>query len=1393
MKKKLIVFSVLLLTGLISFSVHAEKYIGENGNNRGNGNRVKAEGCAPARAYNELSIGNVRCRINTGGDMWWDLVTNPVYEIPKDSKKHSMFCAALWIGGRDATGAVKVAAQRYRAGGNDFWPGPLTTDGLASIEREVCKDYDKHWILKREDVQKLRNWQKNNDAYPGYAIPDVIAKYPAHGDVSLRQPQFLAPFYDGDGDYKYTPSGVDYPYFDFNNEFAEPGNSRPTPEGNGIMSDQILKGDVTLWWVFNDKGNVHSETDGEAIGLEFRAQAFAFATSDEINDMTFYSYEIINRGTFRLDSTFFCQWTDTDLGYAFDDYVGCDVRRGLGYCYNGYDVDGTGQADEYGAQPPAIGVDFFQGPYLDPDTLDNFWPFDPLRPDYVPADVDDPAWNSINGLNFGDSIIDNERFGMKSFLFHNNSSNTINSDPSNYDQYYRYLRGFWKNGDPMGYGGNAILPSTSTSGTATEVVAKFMYPGDTDPWLWGTHRINPNYNNGTNYWTEKQCDNEVGDRRIMQSAGPFTLEPGAVNYITVGIPWARATSGGAFASVEKLRIVDDKCQLLFINNFRMIDGPDAPIIKYQEMDKEIILYLTYPKTSNNYGANYQEGDYRIITPFGEPEKWDSIYRFEGYQIFQLKDKITTIGDITDPNKARLVGQCDIKNGVGTLINYNNKAELGGEVPQIMVTGEDKGLRHTFRIFEDQFAEGDKRLINNKQYYFIAVAYGYNSYKKYIQNSPNNIDGQKFPYLQGRFNGDKGPITPVEITPHNPIVENGGTVTHAVFGDQPIIEKIEGQGNGGNYIDLEEETINEIMSGAPWRAKLHKYKKNYGPVKIEVVDPLAVKSANFTMKFVQVTNRDSNLYTTLTGTVDSADWVLIDNNTNMPIVSHRNIAILYEQLLPEYGISVTIQQPLPVWAPSDFANVNVYRKDAFLGSSLTFSGSEQWLSPISDNDKYDEYDWILAGSDFKENNADYRIDIDPKLGKRAFFDSEGQFEKVINGSWAPLGLVKAKDQFPGPITTNIISQEFRYNLISSIDVVLTSDKTKWTRCPVIEMCSNRDSADKGLPAWGDKHPAAVGITGINKRPVQYGLRWGQSVDKDGNAYPNADTISSNDPNAPNYIAATSMGWFPGYAINTETGERLNMAFSENSDLTAHNGRDMQYNPTDVLATYYGGMHYIYVFGHNDDVQYLAYDYGRTVYSNLTKVSANPSNNALKTFIRHSMWVGMMLKTPKTTWLNGDARIRIRVSKPYGRYYSLASNNAGSNAQNADNPMFTISLTGVETEYNSNQTAKDALELIRIVPNPYYGYSDYEQSQTDNRVRITNLPVKCTISIYNASGSLIRRFTRDDKEVTFQDWDLKNHAGIPISSGIYIFHIDAPGIGEKVVKWFAGMRPVDMNSF
>jgi hypothetical protein len=79
-----------------------------------------------------------------------------------------------------------------------------------------------------------------------------------------------------------------------------------------------------------------------------------------------------------------------------------------------------------------------------------------------------------------------------------------------------------------------------------------------------------------------------------------------------------------------------------------------------------------------------------------------------------------------------------------------------------------------------------------------------------------------------------------------------------------------------------------------------------------------------------------------------------------------------------------------------------------------------------------------------------------------------------------------------------------------------------------------------------------------------------------------------------------------------------------------------------------------------------------------------------------------------------------------------------------------------------------------------------------VKITNLPEKCIISIYNVNGTLIRQFNKDNKN-TYLTWDLKNTYGISIASGVYIIHINAPGIGEKVIKWFGALRPIDLNNF
>ena len=103
------------------------------------------------------------------------------------------------------------------------------------------------------------------------------------------------------------------------------------------------------------------------------------------------------------------------------------------------------------------------------------------------------------------------------------------------------------------------------------------------------------------------------------------------------------------------------------------------------------------------------------------------------------------------------------------------------------------------------------------------------------------------------------------------------------------------------------------------------------------------------------------------------------------------------------------------------------------------------------------------------------------------------------------------------------------------------------------------------------------------------------------------------------------------------------------------------------------------------------------------------------------------------------------------------------------------------------------MINVVPNPYYAYSKYETSKIHNRVKITNHPMECTVSIYSLNGVLVRQYVRSNDPTTSLDWDLKNHNNVPIAGGVYIIHVDVPEVGEKILKWFGVMRPVDLDTF
>ena len=93
---------------------------------------------------------------------------------------------------------------------------------------------------------------------------------------------------------------------------------------------------------------------------------------------------------------------------------------------------------------------------------------------------------------------------------------------------------------------------------------------------------------------------------------------------------------------------------------------------------------------------------------------------------------------------------------------------------------------------------------------------------------------------------------------------------------------------------------------------------------------------------------------------------------------------------------------------------------------------------------------------------------------------------------------------------------------------------------------------------------------------------------------------------------------------------------------------------------------------------------------------------------------------------------------------------------------------------------AMENISVFPNPYMGGHALEQSPSQRFVRIINLSAPSTVRIFNLSGRLIRSFEHTSTTSGISDWDLRNDEGIKVASGLYLIHIESPGIGTKVLK-------------
>ena len=1322
--------------------------------------------CSPATAKIELTVNNVRALLLNGGDVWWDREDGR-YIIPNVTVKpvSSIYAAAVWIVGFNG-GSIKGAGRMYggatsQGNRHDWVPGPLN-DATGQVTIKDCSNWDRFFEVRGEEIDlhiaQFNAALASGNEYPESTIPLNVRGWPARGNPYFRSiynwplpstTAALAPFYDFDGDGEYDPAQGDYPIIEVRGVAGacEPTLENPIPP---TYADQMF------FWIYNDNGAAHSEFNGTAINMEVQVQAYAFKTTDQLNDMTFMRYKLVNRAATVTEDCLFGWWVDSDLGCPDDDLIGCDSSRSLVFYYNIDGSDGTsgpsstlctpegGSAvNTYGLKVPILGIDYFEGPTED----------------------------GVSPTTGKDTLLD---LGMTSFTYFNrvNVPEPGTLDPENLTQLYYYMDAKWKDGTPYTKGGSGY----KTGGAITR------YPFNDAP-------DNPNG------WSMKTAGQLSGiDRRTVQSTGPIRLESNKTNYLVVGVPWVpdQDYSGPNNApSLTDLYAADEICQGLFDNCFKIFDGPDAPNVDVIELDNKIILALSNdPNTSNNFNL-----DFAGFNPGVSNSKDDAgLFRFQGYQVYQLSRGDVSLSELDDVDKARLVAQVDLKDTVTSLYNWTpieNPSHVHTTPdgkdhylwqPTLKVLGENKGLRNTFELTKDLFATGDQKLLNHKKYYYTAVAYAYNNFKSLNQEG----EGQKITFARGRRNSKIYPAIP------RPIVDR---VLNSDYGDGATITRLDGEGNYSSFLELEDGerdrlfNLSAVEGSTPDR--YIKYKEGSGPVAVKIYNPIDVVDGTLTVAFNDDAPADNILQT------DNATWSLTAANGDT-LVKEEKFALFNERLVAEYGLSVFFTNNEP---GDDKDEVNGY-----IGQKAVFADPTQtpWLSFIQDEAASESEDPAVS---LIFSEAFNWINYIVKTGAKENQDPLDVYEKL---TWWPavLALKDAEDvaplEFisPIPASNNIKSTVLNSNnlsLLNNVDIVFTSDRSKWSRCIVVET-SNSKYALEGFPAEAN----ASGFSLRRSRSIE------KEVDGAGNPVLNSNPDS------------IGMSWFPGYAIDVETGVRLNIFFGENSSydpnifgglFTENNikpdvGRDMIWNPDKNLLIPFsntltpenffgGGQHYIYV-------SKTKYNGCATFYGNLR---SNPNDINKSRVLSQVTWVAFPLATNLLSYKDGlipqqlDYKLRVNNS------YKVSSLAEGRTGVNNGMPMYSIDIKEKAFTTRDNNLVNRALDSISVVPNPYYAYSAYEINEISNIVKITNLPAKCLVTIYSLDGKFIRQFNRnevreekkgDNRGVKYAqvtpdiEWDLKNGSGITVGSGIYLIHIKADE-GERVIKWVGAIRQLEISGF
>ncbi|MCR9171206.1 MAG: T9SS type A sorting domain-containing protein [bacterium] len=221
-------------------------------------------------------------------------------------------------------------------------------------------------------------------------------------------------------------------------------------------------GDQVVYVIQNDESYLPQPSK---LGVELHLMFYQYNTSGYMGESTFLNVRAFNRSGSSYSDFKLSIYADFDIGNYADDYIGSSVSNNMLYGYNG----------------------------------DNFDETNGLSQGYE----DNPPCQAIKALNH-DLYAASTFYGGGSFP---------TSAPTTIVECWNFMNGFWADGSPMFYGGNAYNAGVTTTPT------KIIFPGSSDPTGIATNGAIINDD-----WAEYNADggspNPPGDRRGLMTIAP---------------------------------------------------------------------------------------------------------------------------------------------------------------------------------------------------------------------------------------------------------------------------------------------------------------------------------------------------------------------------------------------------------------------------------------------------------------------------------------------------------------------------------------------------------------------------------------------------------------------------------------------------------------------------------------------------------------------------------------------------------------------------------------------------------------------------------------------------------------------------------------------------------